>query len=54
MNYYEVEYWVATYHGTITVWADDEDEAEAKAIRRLSENGSLPMGYRRFVARQVG
>jgi len=49
-----VEYWVTTYHGTVDVSCDENEDSETvcarakKKLERLS-GGSLPFGYQRFV-----
>lgn len=43
-----VAYQVATYSGEVTVYADDEERAIAKAKRELRRFGPLPFGYQNF------
>lgn len=45
MNKYTIKYQYGTYSGTITVWADEEDEAIAKMWRGLSRDMTLSMAY---------
>jgi hypothetical protein len=52
-----VEYWVATYHGTVDVpcEADEDTEsvcARAKAKLTRTSGGSLPYGAQRFVEKE--
>jgi hypothetical protein len=58
MSKWIVEYWIATYHGEVVVWADgdaDEEEVVAKAktqLRRSSGGCPLPFGAQSFRARR--
>lgn len=48
MNRYEVRYQAATYEGTVTVWADDEEQAIAIARGRVRKQMTLPMYYESY------
>jgi hypothetical protein len=54
MSEWTVEYWIASYHGEVVVWADGDSEKEhviAKAkeqLRRQSGGCSLPFGAQSF------
>lgn len=45
-----VHYQYGTYSGTETVWADDEDEAIAKARARLRSHMTLSTAYQSWQA----
>jgi hypothetical protein len=52
MSEWNVEYWIATYHGHVVVWADGDSDREhviAKAKEQLRRSsGSLPFGAQSF------
>lgn len=47
---YEVRYQYATYSGTEEVYAEDAEQAIAKAKKRLRRHMTLPMAYESWKA----
>jgi biotin carboxylase len=45
---YTIGYQYADYSGSVVVWAEDSEQAVARAKRKLAPHMSLPMAYESY------